>query len=218
MADGRSLPGEASGINVRLDKWRQQIPADAWPDDLPEKSALWRQDVFALANSWRAGSGGVRALLVAACMWGTGTRGYGPARTLAALNADPDGAKLEHNLKALRQEHPSEDDLLAAYQMFNKASPTHLHRLGPAFFSKLLYFAGYRRGVGGVQPLILDKWVAGRLPAEAGPARALGWGWPSAQWIAYLRWAAGQASRPEFGGEPDAVEMALFNGEWKPDD
>jgi hypothetical protein len=49
-------------------------------------------------------------------MWGTGQRGYGPARTLAALDSDADGAKLEQNLKSMRGDYPSEDDLRTAYQ------------------------------------------------------------------------------------------------------
>lgn len=32
--------------------------------------------------------------------------------------------------------------------------------------------------------------------------------------LAYLRWAADQFPRPEFGDEPDRVEMALFTGSW----
>jgi hypothetical protein len=85
------------------------------------------------------------------------------------------------------------------------------------FFTKVLYFAGYRRGAG-IQPLILDRRVARHLPPAADPAHARRWGWPSEHWIAYLRWAADQATRTVFGGEPDAVEMALFSGEWEPDD
>ena len=60
-------------------------------------------------------------------------------------------------------------------------------------------------------PLILDSRVAASLPRETGPALNRSYGWPAADWIAYLRWAAGQALRPEFGGEPGAVEMALFD-------
>jgi hypothetical protein len=88
--------------------------------------------------------------------------------------------------------------------------------LGAAFFTKLLYFAGYRRGEGGIQPLILDQVVAGRLPASAGPAGKYRTAWWSGTWLAYLRWAADQAARPEFGAEPDRVEMALFTGSWTP--
>lgn len=218
MAQEQGLSGEQCGILVRLDRWKGIIPADAWPSSLPSSGVLWRKDVFAVAGEWLAGRESARAFLVAICMWGTGPRGYGPTRTLAALNTDPDGAKLEHNLHALRADHPSEDELRVTYQRFNRASETHLYRLGPSFFTKVLYFAGYRRGTGGLQPLILDKQVAGRLPRSAGPAHARAWGWPSEDWITYLRWAAWAAARPQFGGEPDAVEMALFSGKWESDD
>lgn len=93
----------------------------------------------------------------------------------------------------------------------------HVRGLGPAFFTKLIYFAGYRRGAGGVQPLILDKQVALRLPADAGPSRRREGGWPSSEWVEYLQWAAGQAKRTTFGGEPERVEMALFSNRWRAD-
>jgi len=179
---------------------------------------LCRRDVFAVAGQWSAGHITVRALLAASCMWGNGSAGYGPARTLTALRAHPNGDKLEHNFEPLPGQHPSEADLQSAYQRFNSASPTHLRGLGPAFFTKVLCFAGSRRGAGGVQPLILDRRIARHLPPAAGPAHARRWGWSSEHWIAYLRWAADQATRTVFGREPDAVEMALFSGEWEPDD
>ena len=201
---------------MNLARWRHLIPADAWPDGLPGTDVLRRCDVFLVADNWRAGREGARSLLTAVCLWGYGLRGYGLARTLVVLAADPDGSKLEHNLTPLRGRRLSGDDFRNAYSRFGPASQTHLHRLGPAFFSKLLYFGAYRRGEGGVQPLILDKRVAARLPEEAGTARSRSWGWPAVDWIAYLRWAASQAGRPDFGGEPDAVEMALFDGRWTP--
>jgi len=84
--------------------------------------------------------------------------------------------------------------------------------LGAAFFTKVLYFAGYRRGVGGVQPLILDSVVGRALPAEVDiprrPTRASAPRWSSRQWLTYLQWAAEQPD----GAEPDAVETRLFAG------
>ncbi|WP_433118173.1 hypothetical protein [Micromonospora sp. CA-246542] len=53
--------------------------------------------------------------------------------------------------------------------------------------------------------MILDRVVAGQLPAEAGVGRRNGWS--SEEWLAYLRWAA-EAARVR-GVEPDAVEMAV---------
>jgi len=107
----------------------------------------------------------------------------------------------------------SPEGLVDAYQQFR--STAHLRGLGPAFFTKILYFAGYRPG-GGVQPLILDRVVAGRLPADAGPANRYRTGWTSAAWQAYLVWAAEEARRPEYHNEPDRVEIALFTGRWQP--
>jgi hypothetical protein len=216
MSGDDRLAGEVSGIRVDVDRWRQQIPADAWPEGLPGTGELWRRDVFGVADGWRAGRVSARAMLTVACMWGYGMRGYGPARTLAALDDDHDGAKLGYNLSVLREQDPAEGDLAAAYERFSRASRTRLYRLGPAFFTKLLYFAGYRRGAGGVQPLILDSRVAGNLPPDAGGAGRRSWGWPAADWICFLRWAVVQARRPGFGGEADAVEMALFTGRWEP--
>lgn len=99
-----------------------------------------------------------------------------------------------------------------AYRQFLGAD--RLPWLGPAFFTKILYFGGYRRTSGGIQPLILDRRVAARLPPDAGTAHLFAGGWSSSAWRDYLAWAAEQSTHPDFDGEPDAVEMALFSGRW----
>ncbi|MFY1619551.1 hypothetical protein [Micromonospora sp. WMMD736] len=201
----QSLPGERP-IVVRVDRWRAGLPADAWPDDFPVSGEVWRQDVFAVAEAYRAGSASARQLLAAVLMWGYGPIGYGPWRAARSLGGDPTGERLTSALEDISV--PGEVALRTAYRRFRDPAQARLPWLGPAFFTKVLYFAGYRRGVGGVQPLILDRVVADRLPAEAGVTRRNGWS--SDEWLAYLRWAAGQAQRR--GVEPDAVELALFQG------
>ena len=136
VTDDHMLPGERVRARVNLVRWAQVIPANAWPSGLPQTGVLCRRDVFAVAGQWSAGHITVRALLAASCMWGNGSAGYGPARTLTALRADPNGDKLEHNLEPLRGQHPSEADLRSAYQRFNSASPTHLRGLGPCLFQQ----------------------------------------------------------------------------------
>src|SRR5712664_1174080 len=37
------------------------MPKDTWPEGLPETGVLWRRDVFAAADRWRAGRESVRA-------------------------------------------------------------------------------------------------------------------------------------------------------------
>ncbi|RKN29956.1 hypothetical protein D7044_20315 [Micromonospora musae] len=139
--------------------------------------------------------------------------GYGPWRAVRALKGDPDGQRLTRGLDGVRGDQPTIEDFRAAYRSFRDPELSRLPWLGPAFFTKLLYFAGYRRESKGIQPLILDRVVAGRLPVDAGVRRRLG-NWRSDEWIAYLQWAAGRAASARVA--PDAVEMALFKGESLP--
>jgi len=223
----RALPGEVSPITVHIDRWRTALPPDAWPDGFPDTGLVWRRDVFAVAQAWHAGRSSTRQLLVAVLMWGYGPIGYGPWRTLRSLEADPDGKRLAYALEGLRAPVRDEETLRIAYQRLRDPKESRLPRLGPALFTKLLYFAGYRRaaaggapgpgttalGDGQLQPLILDPAVARQLPAEAGVRR--GAGWLPAEWLAYLHWAADQARRR--GVEPDEVEMAVSQGRFTHD-
>jgi len=166
--DGLALPGELGPITVPIARFRDRVPDDAWPP-LPEGGVLWRRDVFAVADAWRNGTCSSRQLTAVTLMWGFGRTAYGPYRTGVVLSGDPDGARLDIGLEPLRAAHLSENDLRAIYVSFCNRQAADVRGLGPAFFTKLLYFAGYRRGTGGVQPLILNKIVAQRLPDEAGP-------------------------------------------------
>ncbi|MEU4397078.1 hypothetical protein [Micromonospora orduensis] len=200
------LSDEQAPVTVRVDRWRAGLPPDAWPDTLPASGVIARRDVFLVADAYRAGSASARQLLTAVLAWGYGPIGYGPWRAAKSLAADPRGNRLAYALQGL---FATDDDALrSAYTRLRDPDQARLPWLGPGLFTKVLYFAGYRRGAGGVQPLILDRVVASRLPAEAGVRRRNGWS--VEEWLAYLRWASGRA-RAE-GVEPDAVEMALRRG------
>ncbi|WP_444950083.1 8-oxoguanine DNA glycosylase OGG fold protein [Micromonospora ureilytica] len=204
-ATGGVPPGERAPVTVRVDRWRAGLPPDAWPDGLPPSGEIWRRDVFAVAEACRAGSAKPRQLLTAVLVWAYGPIGYGPWRATRSLDADPDGKRLAYALEEVSTPAPDEEALLTAYRRFRDPDHARLPWLGPGLSTKVLYFAGYRRGAGGVQPLILDRVVAGQLPAEAGVGRRNGWS--AEEWLAYLRWAAEQARVR--GVEPDAVEMAV---------
>ncbi|SIN35812.1 hypothetical protein [Micromonospora cremea] len=207
MTEGVVLPGEQAPITVKLNRWRAALPSDAWPDNLPSSGEVWRRDVFAVADACRAGSASPRQLLTAVLIWGYGPIGYGPWRTARSLGADPEGKRLGYALEEVSASAPDEDALRTAYRRFREPNHARLPWLGPGLFTKVLYFVGYRRGVGGVQPLILDRVVASRLPAEAGVSRQSDWLFE--EWLAYLCWAADQAQAR--GIEPDAVEMAVVH-------
>ncbi|MFI6243941.1 hypothetical protein ACIBEF_29150 [Micromonospora sp. NPDC050795] len=203
--EGLVLPGERAPATVNVDRWRAGLPPEAWPDPLSADGELWRRDVFAVADAYRAGSASPRQLLTAVLAWAYGPIGYGPWRAARSLDADPEGRRLAYALEEMSTPAPDEEALRTAYRRFRDPDHARLPWLGPGLFTKVLYFAGYRRGAGGVQPLILDRLVAGLLPAEAGVGRRNGWS--SEEWLAYLRWAAEQARVR--GVEPDAVEMAV---------
>ncbi|RQX15607.1 hypothetical protein DDE19_19065 [Micromonospora ureilytica] len=199
------MPGARAPVTVRVDRWRAGLPPDAWPGTLPTSGQLWRRDVFAVAEAYRAGSASPRQLLTAVLVWAYGPIGYGPWRATRSLDADPSGKRLAYALEEVSTPAPDEEALLTAYRRFRDPDHARLPWLGPGLSTKVLYFAGYRRGAGGVQPLILDRVVAGQLPPEAGVGRRNGWS--AEEWLAYLRWAAEQARVR--GVEPDAVEMAV---------
>ncbi|MBQ0993500.1 hypothetical protein KBX08_25860 [Micromonospora sp. H61] len=203
--EGVVLPGERAPVRFNMDRWRAGLPPDAWPYTLPASGELWRRDVFAVADAYRAGSASPRHLLTAVLAWAYGPIGYGPWRAARSLDADPHGKRLAYALEEVSTPAPDEDALRTAYRRFRDPDHARLPWLGPGLCTKVLYFVGYRRGVGGVQPLILDRVVAGQLPAEAGVGRRNAWS--SEQWLAYLRWSAEQARIR--GVEPDAVEMAV---------
>lgn len=199
------LPGERRRIAVPRARWQAAL-GDRWPDDLALDGHLGRSDVFDVARAWRSGQRSTVDVVVASMAWGYGPIGYGPRRTSAILAADPALTRLDAALRPLRADQLDVGSLVSAYASLMRGRTNWVRGLGPAFVTKLLYFAGYRRGSDQVQPLILDSVVARRLPAEAGTASNRTGGWGSEQWLDYLRWAHRRAD----GGEPDGVEMALF--------
>ena len=200
----RALPGEERPAAVDAVKWRAALPEDAWPRGFPLDGVVWRRDVFAVAERWRAGRAGARELLAATLMWLHAANPHGRRRALRTLGGDPSGARLETVLAAVRTEHPGAADLRASYVDFRR--DCRLPLFEPDFATRLIYFAGYRRGAGGIQPLILDDAIAARLPEVAGITSPASRG-SALEWIRYLAWAAERAAAD--GVEPDRVEMDL---------
>jgi hypothetical protein len=183
------------------------LPEDAWPEGLPTSGHLWRQDVFDVAERWRADVAGARQLLTAALMWTSGEQSGARRRAVRSLAGDPCGALLESALLGLRCAQPTMAGLRGAYL----ALRTHarLPELDADTCTRLLYFAGYRRGAGGVQPLILDELIVLRLPRDSGVSSPASRG-SSLEWVRYIAWAAARAEADDV--EPDRVEMDLATG------
>jgi hypothetical protein len=82
--------------------------------------------------------------------------------------------------------------------------------LGPAFFTKVLYFAGYESAAGAYRPLILDSVVSRALRSTG--ADGIMWpdhGWTTKVYGRYLSIVHEHAQA--VGVLPDRVEAALFS-------
>ncbi len=195
-----SLPFSSARWRDALGSW---WPADATRDEIS------RADLFQTADDWRAGFRPVTDLFALTMAWGYGNVGYGCYRTRRMLATDDVAGRLERALAPLRKPAlATPDQLAAAYRSLGWGGSSRIRGLGPAFFTKLLYFAGYRHGEVGLQPLILDRRVARALAATGGPALA-SWGWTAEQWLTYLMWAHEQAAAR--GVPADVVEYQLFD-------
>lgn len=208
------------------------VPADwasfpGWPKALGDQASVtWlsRGRVFEVAEQAYA-AGEWLPLLVASYAWGQGRNGYGPHRLAKVLGANPDKVEgaLQNSVAKLQTEGSVE-----AY----KALRGTVTWLGPAFFTKFLYFAGrIAHPAKGPSPLILDGRVASSIRGIAedvyssadlpDPGGLAAWLWPNAGWSpyrygVYLDWAqkvtrqvhAASAAWPARG---DLLELALFD-------
>jgi hypothetical protein len=189
------------GVRFNPVRWKQLLPDPAfWPtrlDTCPESSrgrlVVTRATVFEICRDMPDELAATQGF-VAACVWGAGTGAQSIHRRVKIFTANPGevGTRLARAL-AIQQS----DGAVAAYGALQ--GPLKLKYLGPAFFTKILYFAGYDTPRD-LRPLILDKFVAIGLQA--------GWpwaGWSSAQYSEYLHHAHEWADK-----DPDAVELLLF--------
>ncbi|MEV0210672.1 hypothetical protein AB0H97_36365 [Streptomyces sp. NPDC050788] len=202
-----------------------------WPGQLADRTqpgltALSRDLVREVAQA-DSTSGEWMDTLVASYVWGQGRNGYGPHRLHTILQRTSLRTVLSRAVAEL-----TVNGAVAAYRVMRGA----IGGLGPAFFTKFLYFAGAGLPqVPGSRPLILDRCIARVLRAhamragqEAGfeqPARLAAWLWSNGGWSAhrygiYLQWlhcATGSlVHAASCSAAPDLLELALFYGGWDP--
>jgi len=144
-------------------------------------------------------------LFLAAMAWGYGTNGYGPWRTAQIVN--PEGRNREASIRGMvdasrRAWDPDKPEaLLRAWE----SGAGKIRGLGPAFASKVAYFALYApdKGTG---PLIVDRnttwsvWALGDIWDSR---------YSSAKYGAYVRWCERWAVK--LGRHSHDVERALFS-------
>ncbi|BBC36147.1 hypothetical protein SGFS_074410 [Streptomyces graminofaciens] len=206
---------------------------EPWPDRLLDRShaqpvALSRTRVAEAVREATEHAEWSEAL-VAPYVWGQGRNGYGPHRLKEILAQPSTADALNRAGIALRSE-----GAVAAYRALHGA----VKGLGPAFFTKFLYFLDLATDAPHTpRALILDQRVArvmrdhaSRVGTDIGltsaPAVAT-WIWSDGGWTphryeVYLRWMTAAADQLASAGigwprsSPDLLELAVFNGVWKP--
>lgn len=167
---------------------------------------------------------------MASYVWGQGRTAYGPHRLKGILEGDAVDTAVAQAALALREE-----DAVAGY----RAMQGVVKGLGPAFFTKLLYFLSLAMASSGVpRALILDRRVARVLRRHAARVGAVmglpsaeaiaAWTWSDGGWTPhrydmYLQWMTAASAQLASAGvgwpdspSPDLLELALFHGVWDP--
>jgi hypothetical protein len=194
-------------FDVGQDWWQRRLTEHRLEGDLflTVDGRLGRRELFALGAEAGSSPEAARRLLWASCAWGTGPSQRGNRRRIRGVAADSD------RLGELLAEAVGRaaDDPVEAYEVL-RPGRNAINGLGPAFFTKFLYFAGDgHRGA-----LILDARVASRLRRSCGWASLIGTtSWPVTTYGRYLRLLHRWADELSSEGRTvhaDEIELQLF--------
>ncbi|KMV22110.1 hypothetical protein [Mycobacterium heckeshornense] len=166
-------------IPVGRSWWTRTLNTYGFDDTLTGET-IRRADIFRLADAALESPAGALTLLWNALAWGSGEKRRNNKARIASVAANRDrAANLLQTAAQLARTNS-----LAAYDLLYPANKTAIPDLGPAFFTKYLYFAG--AGAPDHPCAILDENVALALNMTCG--------WhslPSKNWLAsaYERYA-----------------------------
>ena len=211
---------------VGVDWWNHALQAEGLNQrvrlrDHRDGDRLTRQDLFQLARTVEPSitEDDVLTLLWHVLAWGTDRS---QRRNRARIRAFADESDRQRNAALLRDAiaFSRSGDAESAYRVHIRRGGGQIPGLGPAFFTKLLYFAS--EDSDGTRCLILDARVARSL-AQAGwtslPRSGSGfsYNWYTATYASYCellrRWADDEAAQRGALVWPDEIERALFEGE-----
>ncbi|MFI1422353.1 hypothetical protein ACH4VX_31185 [Streptomyces sp. NPDC020731] len=215
LPDGLVVPPRddvlGQAIPFDRERWLPRVPDTTWwPAELDAcpRVGRWprvnRRTVLGMAGGVGTVEGR-RHLLVAALVWGTGTKAWSVDRR-GRVFANTSAARIDDRIAAVLAVL-REKGAVAAYYACN--NDQHIAYLGPAFFTKFLYFAGHENPTGHRRPLILDSVVSRALRDRE--AVAEDWplnGWSTKQYAHYLDTVHEQAESARV--MPDVVEAAWF--------
>jgi hypothetical protein len=165
IAEIRSVTAEDYIDNHAIDvgrSWWSETLGEYGFDDTVAAETIRRADIFAMADAAADEPAAALTLLWNALAWGSGSGRRNNRARIAAVAADRDAATRLLQETARRSRcNPAE-----AYDLLYPGNRTAISDLGPAFFTKYLYFAG--AGSPQHPSSILDENVARALNETCG--------------------------------------------------
>jgi hypothetical protein len=188
-------------VKWRPKAWRNKL-ADLgiMPRAFVDNGEIGRTDLLQLGEEALDDDDALRGFFIAVMAWGYGRSPRGPWRVGQMFGT---GEALQRIRRAV--EETRSGGAVEGFRTLSSKDEARLNGLGPAFGTKLLYFAGYRSS-SSPRPLILDQFVGRTLDEfEFYIDYKL---WNPQHYESYLLLAQEIASRS--GCEPHDVECWLF--------
>lgn len=216
LRDGGPLPRtvdvQSQGLNFYPRHWLSKWDRSQMPEipqilgqeglDARGRKRLTREDLFRRGSLITSTADAID-FYVAVCSWGVGNKARDVYRRIEPLKHPEAGDRLLHGIMSVQGPNGF---AVAGYQAFRNVNDAYLKGLGPAFFTKLLYFAAGQPTVGqDGHPLILDQKVA----------KAIGWPaktwWSVEEYMDYLDLVDQTRRLLDPVPRADCIEYALFS-------
>ncbi|MEV6261202.1 hypothetical protein AB0M42_10685 [Streptomyces sp. NPDC051784] len=214
LALSRSERIDGHTIAIAADWWNAETAAadpSASPVADPGVVRLRRGDLFTDAAGLAEGPDAeLLRFLWQVLAWGSGMRLRLNRKRIQAVANDRSSALtvLRRALQAVDRKDPA-----GAYEALHPGQRNAIAYLGPAFSTKVLYFAG--GGAPGHACVILDARVAATLREACGWSSLGSTRWPTATYVRYCellqRWAAEESARVGRPVGSDEIERWLFS-------
>lgn len=190
-------------LKINTDWWQKTLTAANREAEVPPTidGRLSRKAIFQIASRGIHEPQVARTVLWASLAWGEGTRAFrNPGRVRSFLSNTDLNSGLLTEAAELATSEPE-----AAYRLLNRK----IKNLGPAFFTKFLYFSGAGDPVH--PSLILDARVAAALRDHCGwDSLRVGGAWPPETYGRYCTLLERWARELTHGDNPVTAELLEF--------
>jgi len=200
----------AQGFHFYPRHWLDRWPVDIYAippvlslEGLDDRGRRYlnRSDLFRLGQAVDTPTDALN-FFVAVYAWGVGSKARGVGRGVRVLE---DGTASERIFAALTALRESGFDPRTGYEAFHFKAQSRLKYLGPAFFTKLLYFYSHDKAIRSTKlPLILDQRVA-----HSAGLRSTSW-WTPDEYVNYIDLVDNVRGTLSSDVPCDVIEFLLF--------